>query len=72
MPSNMTSMRCTDINDAGEIVGVGQLGSAGDWVAFKLVPYDVNNNGESDVREMALVATAATVASTTNADWIRT
>ncbi len=54
LPTNMINMNCTDINDAGEIVGVGQLGSAGDWVAFKLVPYDVNNNGESDVREIAL------------------
>lgn len=54
LPTNMINMRCTDINNAGEIVGVGQLGSEGDWVAFKLVPYDVNNNGESDVREIAL------------------
>ncbi len=52
LPSNMLHMRCTDINDSGEIVGVGQLGSEGAWVAFKLVPYDVNNNGESDVREI--------------------
>lgn len=52
LPSNMINMRCTDINDAGEVVGVGQLGSGGAWVAFKLVPYDVNNNGESDVREI--------------------
>lgn len=52
LPSNMIGMRCTDINDAGEVVGVGQLGSGGAWVAFKLVPYDVNNNGESDVREI--------------------
>ncbi len=54
LPTNMINMNCTDINDAGEIVGVGQLGSGGAWVAFKLVPYDVNNNGESDVREIAL------------------
>ncbi|MCC6906715.1 MAG: hypothetical protein IT430_02125 [Phycisphaerales bacterium] len=51
-PSNMIDVRCTDINDAGEIVGVGQLGSLGPWTAFKLVPYDVNNNGQPDFREI--------------------
>lgn len=51
-PSNLINMRLTDISNAGEIVGVGQLGSAGDWIAFKLVPYDVDNNGVPDFREI--------------------
>ncbi len=52
VPENLINMRLTDINNAGEIVGVGQLGSSGPWAAFKLVPYDVNNNGEPDYREI--------------------
>lgn len=51
-PENLINMRLTDISNAGEIVGVGQLGSSGPWAAFKLVPYDVNNNGEPDYREI--------------------
>ncbi len=65
LPSNMINMRCTDINDAGEIVGVGQLGSGGDWVAFKLVPYDVDNDHESDVYEIATGAE-----DDTNGNWL--
>lgn len=59
-------IRCTDINDDGEIVGVAQLEDAeGEWIAFKLVPYDVDNDEQPDFREIVDGSEADT-----NGNWL--
>ncbi len=59
-------MRCTDITESGEIAGVAQLDDAnGEWIAFKLVPYDVDNDGAADFREILEGSEADT-----NSNWL--
>ncbi len=69
LPDDLLEFRPTDINDDGEIVGVAKIDAETDyWIPFKIVPYDTNNNGVPDYRD--IIHDPTNYPDTTGADWL--
>ncbi len=55
LPEGLIALEAWDINDAGEICGVAHLDDENvPRLPFKIVPYDTDNNGTPDFREIIL------------------
>ncbi len=69
LPDDLLDLQPTDINDAGEIVGMAKIDAETDyWIPFKIVPYDTNNNGEPDYRD--IIQDPTNYPDTSPANWL--